>query len=144
MASTKTEVGKLFHVINHKLKNQMRKSFEEMGITMPQGMVIGLLHQKGELKISELSKQLGLSNSTISGIIDRLEKQSYVERKRSEVDRRIVHVKLSNENAELQQNFHKRAEDNFEKLLGKGTPEEIEKIAEGLKVLSKILGENED
>lgn len=144
MTNTKSEVGKLFHIINHKLKQQMRKCFEDMGISMPQGMVMGLLFKNGEMKISELSRQLGLSNSTISGMIDRLEKQCIVERIRSEVDRRIVYVKISKQNAELQQNFHKTAEENFEKLLDKGTPEEMEKIAEGLRVLNKILNQNEN
>ncbi|MCX7749809.1 MAG: MarR family transcriptional regulator [Clostridia bacterium] len=117
----------------------MRKSFEDMGITMPQGMVIGMLSVHGEMKISELSKELGLSNSTVSGIIDRLEKQQVVERIRSQTDKRIVHVKLSPHFAKRHHDFHKKAEENFAKLLEKGTPEEIQKIIEGLDALKKVL-----
>ena len=47
------------------------------------------------MKITEFSNQLCLSNSTVSGIIDRLEKQEMVVRERSEEDKRVVYVSIS-------------------------------------------------
>ncbi len=140
-SNQKAEVAKLFHDVGKKLKHGMRKSFENMGITMPQGMVIGTLFKHGEMKISELSNHLGLSNSTVSGVVDRLEKQEIVERVRSEVDKRIVYVKLTAQFAKVHKNFHTIAEENIEKILDKATDDEVEKIIEGLKVLKKILWE---
>ncbi|MDF2673481.1 MAG: transcriptional regulator, MarR family [Clostridiales bacterium] len=57
------------------VKRTMGKQFEEMNITGPQGMLVGTLIHYGEMKISDLSEKLGLSNSTVSGIVDRLENQ---------------------------------------------------------------------
>ncbi len=142
MTSRKAEVAKLFLEVGKELKHNMRKCFEDIGITMPQGMVIGILFKDGEMKISELSNKLGLSNSTTSGIIDRLEKQGIVERIRSQEDKRIVYVRLSQKSEEMHHSFHKTAEENFEKLLEKGTPEDVEKIIEGLSVLKKVMGES--
>jgi DNA-binding MarR family transcriptional regulator len=91
----KTEVPRLFFEVGKILKQYMRKNFEDLGITAPQGIVIGTLFKFGEMKITELSKKVNLSNSTISGIIDRLEKQGLVTRVRSQEDRRAVYVKIT-------------------------------------------------
>lgn len=141
MVSNKSaEVGKLFHDVNKKMKHGMRKSFEDIGITMPQGMVICVLFKLGEIKISEISKHVGLSNSTVSGVVDRLEKQQYVERTRSRIDKRIVYVKLTERFMEMHKNFHTIADENIKKMLDKASEDEIEKIIGGLEVLYRILG----
>lgn len=136
----KVEVARLFFEVNKILKDIMRKSFEDVGITMPQGLVIGTLIRFGEMKITELSRKINLSNSTISGIVDRLEKQQLVVRTRSEVDRRIVYVKVTPKFEEMHKGFHKKLEEN---LLSKATPEEIDQITEGLTIFKKVLKDNE-
>lgn len=93
------------------------------------------------MKISELSSKLGLSNSTVSGIIDRLEKQEMVERARSKEDKRVVYVSLSPKSEEMRQDFHKRAEENIENILNKGTPEDLDKIIDGLNTLKTLLSD---
>lgn len=137
----KEEIVKLFYDVNKVLKCGMRKSFEDANLTIPQSLVIGSLIKNGEMKITDLSKRLNLSNSTISGIVDRLEKQQLVVRTRSEVDRRIVFVKVTSRFSEMFQEIFKKAEESFQELLNPGTSEEIEKILEGLKTLKKILND---
>ena len=137
----KTEVARLFSGVSKILKHGMRKSFENNGITLPQGMVIGTLIEDGEMKITELSKKINLSNSTISGIIDRLEKQQLVVRTRSEEDRRIVYVKVTPKFEEIFKGIHKKAEESFAELLSPATPEDLETIIEGLNTLEKILND---
>jgi MarR family transcriptional regulator, organic hydroperoxide resistance regulator len=134
-----SEIAKLFRDINHKIKFTMRKVFEERGITMSQGMVIGMLIEHGEMKISKLSKMLGLSNSTVSGVIDRLEKHSIVTRRRSDDDKRVVYVRLEDNFAKKHENVHRLTEKCLEKMLEKGTEEDKKKIVEGLRVMSKVL-----
>ncbi|TFG62327.1 MAG: MarR family transcriptional regulator [Spirochaetales bacterium] len=117
----------------------MRKEFEGVGITMPQGMILGVLFQEGPRKISDLSKALSLSNSTVSGIVDRLEKQNIVERVRTEEDRRIVVVHLTPAFGELHRNFHKRIGMILEKTLNTAAPADIATIFRGLRLLKKLL-----
>jgi DNA-binding MarR family transcriptional regulator len=140
-AYDKTEVGRLIFELGKLMRQYMRKNFEHEGITMPQSSVLGMLMKNGEMKITELSNKLMLSNSTVSGMIDRLEKQQLVERRRSEEDRRIVYVKASPKFLEMHKESHKKIEKSFEELLDTGTPEEIEKIIDGLKTLKKIVSE---
>lgn len=137
------KVTKLFREVMHLFKQSMSKVFEDLGMTVPQSMVMGILSKEKTLKITELSTRLSLSNSTVSGIVDRLEKQGIVERKRSEQDRRVVYVSVSSDFTDRHQNFHNRLEEMIENKMNKGTPEELVKIYEGLNALKKLLGENE-
>lgn len=138
------KVAKLFQEVMHMFKQNMCKVFEEIGMTVPQGMVIGILSKEKTLKITELSAKLSLCNSTVSGIVDRLEKQGMVERKRSEQDKRVVYVSISSNFKEMNQNFHKRLEGTIENTMNKGTPEELDKIFVGLDALKRLLGGHEE
>ena len=137
----KAEVVRLFSEISKVIKHNMRHDFRNLGITIPQGIVIGTLMKFGEMKISELSRKVNLSNSTISGIIDRLEKQQLVVRTRSAKDRRLVYVNVTPKVDELFKGVHKKAEEMFADLLGTGTAAEFEKIIEGLSLLKNIMND---
>lgn len=137
----KSEVARLFTEVTKILKESMRRSYENIGITVPQSLVIGTLMKFGEMKITELSGKINLTNSTISGIVDRLEKQGLVVRKRSEGDKRIVFVQLTPKFEEIYQGIYKKVEESFQDLLSPATSEELVKIIEGLSVLKKIVND---
>ena len=64
-------------------------------LTGPQLTVIKMLEQIGDLSLSELSDRIRAQNSTVTGIIDRMEREGLVVRERSTSDRRVVHIKLT-------------------------------------------------
>lgn len=139
--SKRAEVVRLYYEVNKISMRSLRKHFENVGITIAQGLVLRTLIKFGEMKISEISKKISLSNSTISGIIDRLEKRELVTRSRSEEDRRIVYVNLTPKFEEIHKGMYKKTGESFEDLLSAGTSEELEKIIEGLTTLKKILND---
>ena len=138
------KVANLFQEVMILFKQSMSKVFEDSGITAPQGMVLRILSKETKIKITELSSKLSLPNSTVSGIVDRLEKQGMVERERSEKDRRIVYVKMSPNFKEMHQHFHKNLQLNIKDVMNKGTPEDLEIIFEGLSTLKKLLRDKDD
>jgi len=138
------KAAKLFQEVMHLFRHNMNKTFEDIGMTAPQIMVIRILSKEKTLKITELSAKLSLPNSTVSGIIDRLEKQGMVKRNRSEKDKRVVYVSIAADFKEMHQNFEKRLEENTAKLMNKGTPEELAKIFEGLDALKRLIGRREE
>ena len=91
------EIIKNLKLIKETLKKTMEKPFKNLDLTGPQSMLIGILGHHGKLKISDLSKKMGLSNSTVSGIIDRLEAHGLIERIRDSDDRRVVMVDLKDD-----------------------------------------------
>ena len=139
-----TQVATLFQEVMLLFRKSTMKVFDHSGITAPQGMVIRILSKEKTLKITELSSKLGLPNSTVSGIVDRLEKLGMIERIRSEKDRRVVHVSISPKFKDMHKNFHKQIEDKIEATMNRGTPEEMDKIVEGLETLKKLLSSREE
>jgi len=133
------ELTKLFHDIHGILKQIGRKGYEGMGFTMPQGLVIRILMSKTPCKISDLSEELKLSNSTVSGIVDRLERQGVAVRERDERDRRIVYVRLTDAFGEMHRNFHKKMEESAKKFMSNIDSKDFEAILKGLRTLHKYL-----
>ena len=133
------QVVRILKQLKEGIKLHMHQGFRDMNLTGPQGMLIGILAHEENIKISDLSEKLGLSNSTVSGIIDRLESQNLVERTRSSEDRRVVYVNVT-EN--FRENFHQRfnkMEEIFQNILSKATEEERNKIIIGMETLQKVI-----
>ena len=62
----------------------------------PQFDVLSELERAGDpLTMSQLSKELMVSNGNVTGVIDRLEKTGFVKRVRAEHDRRIQFIELT-------------------------------------------------
>ncbi|WP_368490914.1 MarR family winged helix-turn-helix transcriptional regulator [Clostridium sp. BJN0013] len=122
-------------------KKNMSNKFNPFNLTGTQGMLIGILHRHGQMKISDLSEKMGLSNSTVSGIVDRLEKQGLVKRIRSKTDRRVVYISVTEK---FKKSFHHNfceIEKKFEDIIDGVPSHEIDKILEGLNLLEKLINE---
>jgi DNA-binding MarR family transcriptional regulator len=69
--------------------------FLEIDITMPQAKLLYLLGAGADLHMSELVAQLGVSLSTVSGLVDRLVDHGLATRRDDPADRRQVLVGLT-------------------------------------------------
>ena len=135
------EVIKLLKQIMGLIKNDY-KPYGEMNLTGPQAMLVGIIAHYGEMKISDLSEKMGLSNSTVSGIVDRLEKQGIVERVRSKDDRRVVRVNVTTEHKACIKSKFEAIEYKFAEVMNEATDEEVNKIFEGLEILKRLVEKN--
>ena len=68
---------------------------ENVKVTPAQAGILFLLAEKDGRTMSELSQILSIDNSTITGLVDRLEKMGLVRRKASSNDRRASHVHVN-------------------------------------------------
>jgi len=134
-----TKVANLFQEVMILFKQSMSKVFEDSGITAPQGMVLRILSMEKRIKITELSSKLSLPNSTVSGILDRLEKQGMVVRERSQEDRRVVYVSISPHFKDIHQDMRENLKLNIENVMNQGTSEDLNAIFKGLNTLKKLL-----
>lgn len=66
-----------------------------IGLTYPQYLVMLALWQEGALPVRGLAEQLQLGANAISPLVDHLEAEGLVTRVRSESDRRVVTVELT-------------------------------------------------
>jgi DNA-binding MarR family transcriptional regulator len=68
---------------------------KRFGLTGPQLIVLQEVSRASDISASELSKAISLSQATVAGILDRLEKRGLITRRRSNRDRRRVHVEMT-------------------------------------------------
>lgn len=74
------------------------------GLTAPQMLILQTLRDHGDAIITDIAKQVSLSQATVTSIIDRLEKRNLVVRERSSQDKRKVFACLTDEGAEIIRN----------------------------------------
>lgn len=65
------------------------------GMTAPQILLLQAIRKFEGAAIGQLANEVSLSQATVTSILDRLEKKGYIERERSTVDKRKVHVELT-------------------------------------------------
>jgi DNA-binding MarR family transcriptional regulator len=78
-----------------KISSWEQEVVKESGLSPTQMHAIEIIGYAGELRMKELAAQMGLTTGTITVMVDGLEKQRAVARKRHEVDRRSVLVILT-------------------------------------------------
>ena len=138
-----SQIIKLNKDINKSLRHKFHHSMHDSGFTFPQLSVISMLEKYGEQKVSELSLKIGLSDSTVSGILDRLEQKDIIRRERTKDDRRVVKISLTGKSKEFCNDFHQKREEYFTQLLKNLSEQEIKDIIKGLKILNRALTKEE-
>ena len=78
-----------------------KESAARVGLTGPQLSVVKMLEELGDMSLSELSEKIRAQNSTVTGIVDRMEREGLVDRKRSSDDRRVVNIRLTDKGSKL-------------------------------------------
>lgn len=78
------------------LQNRFGKLFREFGVTSSQYNVLRILRGEGKpMPCLEIADRMIQVVPAITGLIDRLEEQKYVERQRCEEDRRVIYVAIT-------------------------------------------------
>ena len=94
----KEDLDRIVETIIYLVTESRRLSKDEAaryGVTPTQLSVLKLLQEIGDLSLGELSKEIRAHNSTVTGIVDRMETAGLVERARSEEDRRVWIIRLT-------------------------------------------------
>jgi DNA-binding MarR family transcriptional regulator len=84
-----------YEALMQRLADSHAPEFLEIAITMPQAKLLYLLGAVGELHMSDLVQRLGVSLSTISGLVDKVVDQGLASRREDPADRRQVVVALT-------------------------------------------------
>jgi DNA-binding MarR family transcriptional regulator len=72
-----------------------KRLVKQFGLTGPQLIVLQEISQSNEVTASELARKISLSQATVTGILERLEKRNLISRRRSHHDRRRAPVKTT-------------------------------------------------
>lgn len=91
------------------------------------------------MTIGELGEHLGLAHSTVSGLVDRLERDGWTIRRKCEKDRRQSRVQLTEKSQQLFRERVEHATDFWQQTIGQLTSEEQDELIRGLTHLRQIM-----
>ena len=122
----------------------LRRSFDpdvaRSGLTVPQINAMDELTREDGLSLKELSGRMGLSHSTVSGIVDRLERRGLVGRRTDPKDRRYSRIFLSEEVKEYVRDVvPSRVLGPILKALERVGAEERAQMLVGIRMLRRLL-----
>jgi DNA-binding MarR family transcriptional regulator len=79
--------------IHHAMRIALKAEVAKGELTGPQTAVMRIVVRTPGVSLRDLSREVSLAHSTVSGIVDRLEKRGLVERNPDQADRRIMRVR---------------------------------------------------
>ena len=81
-----------------------KKLVKRVGLTGPQLLILQEISRGVEITAGEIAKAASLSQATVTGILERMEKRKLLTRQRSESDRRRIMVRITQEGKEILKN----------------------------------------
>jgi len=97
-----SEIFQLINKLNKKYDKQQRKIVKNDNLTPPQYSILTQLWESDGKQFKELASACCCSPSTITGIVDTMEKHDLVFRDKNPADRRSLLVKLTNKGKEIE------------------------------------------
>ena len=128
------------------VESQLREFLrEEFDTTLPRFDVLAALYRaEGGLKMSDLSKQLLVSNGNVTGIVDRLVADQMVVRVAVENDRRAVRVSLTPQGRALFLRMADGHEDLVNELFSDMAEGDLDVLADIFSRLKQMDGGDDD
>jgi DNA-binding MarR family transcriptional regulator len=130
---------------NDQLQNRFLRLFREYGVTPSQYNILRILRGEGKPMPSlEIGERMIQVVPAMTGLIDRLEKQSLVRRERCLEDRRVIYIVLTEQGEELLGKLDEPVAELHRDLLGHLSKSELTELSRLLeKARLKIQLDNE-
>jgi len=119
------------------------KMSRQFSLTAPQSGVLRCLAHNGPISSADLSRELYVTPSNITGIIDRLERKGLVQRIRKEDDRRVTLIQLTDEGRKLSRELPDPIEIRLVAGLSELPEKEVRKLDDSLDKIIDILDAKE-
>lgn len=101
------------------LRDPIATTMDEMGLTPPQLHALLWLGHDGPLTMGDLARRSGITEKTITGVVDRLERLGLAERVRGETDRRVVRARLTRKGGSTYRRIDDLMRQKLQRLLGR-------------------------
>src|SRR5947209_7625599 len=113
------------------LQIRFARLFREFGLTPQQYNILRILRGEGRpLPILEIAARMITAVPGITGLIDRLEVASLVERQRCDHDRRVIYVSIAPQAMEILAEIDQPLVELHKQALGHMTPDELSMLSE--------------
>jgi homoprotocatechuate degradation regulator HpaR len=115
-----------------------RSIFSEFGITEQQWRVLRVLWEDDGSSLSALAAATLIPGPSLVGVVDRLTRDGLVIRRRSEIDRRVVHIFVTREGKALERAVKPRVEETYATLEASISPALWTSMFKAMDEISKV------
>lgn len=130
------EVSSMFKMLVKGI-TQLWNRQENDNISFPQFKMLYMLNRNGSLKVSELAERQGLTSAAITGLTDKLLVDGYVERTRTEQDRRVVMISITEKGREMVAKLSESQREAIQHVFSDLSDEDIDHLK---RIYSILLG----
>ncbi|ADX82452.1 MarR family winged helix-turn-helix transcriptional regulator [Saccharolobus islandicus] len=131
-----SEVWDLITGLTRKINKETDKALEQIGLSYFEFKVMCALEEEGKVPMSRIAEKYMLTKAGLTSIIDRLEEKELVRRVRSESDRRVIYVELTEKGREKLIESRKIFLNVLSSFLSKLSEDEIKELE---RIFSKLF-----
>ncbi len=126
-------VGRLIKRVLASLLRRIDQRMQPLGLTAMQWEPLALIYYENVDTVAALARESQVNCGSMTRMLDRLEAKGLLRRRRSEADRRVVHLELTAKGREVAQAIRPVAVEELEHYLEGFTPAEVS-------LLTQLLG----
>ena len=131
-------VNYLLTTAQHSVFLKMTEKLSAFDITPVQYAVLYCLWESDKRSPKEIAERLKLENSTISGILERMEKKELIKRSISKEDRRFIQVVLTKKGGDLKEGVLEAVDQVHNEVLAIFSADECDRLKQNLRILGGI------
>ena len=131
---------KLLWGLDHALQKRSKFLARRFGVTGPQRLALRLIERMPEVSAGRLAATLKVHPSTLTGVLQRLERRGMLTRRVDGTDRRRVHLALTPRGLAVTRRSRLTVEDAVDRILRRAAPRDVETVAA---VLQALVGQLE-
>ncbi|MAC46521.1 homoprotocatechuate degradation operon regulator HpaR [Oceanospirillum beijerinckii] len=118
--------------------NFFRPLLQENGVTEQQWRILRALHAYDELETKQLAKHCCMLSPSLTGIVNRLEQQGYIQRRKSPEDQRRILLSLTDKARDLFDKMSPDVDARYKAFIDKFGEEKLQQLMTLLTELSEL------
>lgn len=115
--------------------------FQPIHVPPSQVLALVAIQERNGCTLTELKKEMHVSAPTVTGIIDRLERDGYVRRSTDRADRRVKNVILTGKGIKIVSQFRRNIEKRWRYILSKMPLEKAGMLVDIMRKITKGLSD---
>ena len=123
---------------------EFKRFMDDSGLSFSQVNTLRCLHFSGQVDITDVGEQMGITNAAASQLVDRLVRMGLIERAEDPVDRRVKRLTLTPSGHELTEKLVDTRRRWMERFTNTLTAEDRESISAALQIMTDAAKKMED
>lgn len=115
------------------LQERVKQDVANYDVNLSEFVVLEALYHKGQLTVQQICSKVLIASGSMTYVIDKLEKKGMLERKACPEDRRVVHVKLTEQGKSFIEKIFPKHQQLIENIFGEISEKEKEALISMLK-----------